>query len=26
VRFLDEIAATLKLEVREVADLAEPIE
>jgi hypothetical protein len=26
VRFLDEIAATLKLEVREVADLAEPLE
>ena len=26
VKFLDEVAATLKLEVREVADLAEPIE
>lgn len=26
VKFLDEVAATLRLEVREVADLAEPIE
>jgi len=26
VKFLDEIAATLKLEVREVAELADPIE